>query len=78
MQALRGIVSKNGKDFKPGRVYNLLTSEYNSRVNHLDIAPQHASVLMGFGNTFATVPGMLSPIITGYIVQNRVSDLFFS
>lgn len=23
-------------------------------VNHLDIAPQYASILMGFGNTFAT------------------------
>ncbi|XP_046615491.1 sialin [Neodiprion virginianus] len=40
-------------------------------VNHLDIAPQHASVLMGFGNTIATVPGIVSPIITGYIVQNK-------
>ncbi|XP_034941000.1 vesicular glutamate transporter 3-like [Chelonus insularis] len=39
-------------------------------VNHLDIAPQHASVLMGLGNTVATLPGILSPIISGYIVQN--------
>ncbi|KAB0797493.1 hypothetical protein PPYR_08486 [Photinus pyralis] len=37
-------------------------------VNHLDIAPQHASVLMGLSNTFATIPGIVSPIITGYIV----------
>lgn len=27
------------------------------RVNHLDIAPQHASVTMGISNTFATIPG---------------------
>ncbi|KAG7199642.1 hypothetical protein KM043_014236 [Ampulex compressa] len=40
-------------------------------VNHLDIAPKHASVLMGFGNTIATIPGIVSPIITGYIVQNK-------
>ncbi|KAK6620915.1 hypothetical protein RUM43_011214 [Polyplax serrata] len=40
-------------------------------VNHLDIAPRHAGVLMGFSNTFGTLPGMLSPIITGYIVQDR-------
>lgn len=40
-------------------------------VNHLDIAPKHASILMGFGNTVATVPGIVSPIITGYIVQNK-------
>lgn len=40
-------------------------------VNHLDIAPKHASVLMGIGNTIATLPGVVSPIITGYIVQNK-------
>ncbi|XP_076177673.1 major facilitator superfamily transporter 9 [Ptiloglossa arizonensis] len=40
-------------------------------VNHLDIAPKHASVLMGIGNTVATLPGVISPIITGYIVQNK-------
>ncbi|RZF32270.1 hypothetical protein LSTR_LSTR009459 [Laodelphax striatellus] len=40
-------------------------------VNHLDIAPQHASVLMGFSNTFATIPGIVSPLITGFIVTNK-------
>ncbi|XP_017880754.1 vesicular glutamate transporter 2.2 [Ceratina calcarata] len=40
-------------------------------VNHLDIAPKHASVLMGIGNTIATLPGIVSPILTGYIVQNK-------
>ncbi|XP_011636198.1 LOW QUALITY PROTEIN: sialin-like, partial [Pogonomyrmex barbatus] len=43
-------------------------------VNHLDIAPKHASVLMGIGNTIATLPGVVSPIITGYIVQNKSSS----
>ncbi|XP_020712094.2 sialin isoform X1 [Athalia rosae] len=42
-------------------------------VNHLDIAPRHASILMGFGNTIATVPGIVSPILTGYIVQNKTA-----
>ncbi|XP_057337774.1 vesicular glutamate transporter 2.1-like [Microplitis mediator] len=42
-------------------------------VNHLDIAPQHASVLMGIGNTIATLPGIVSPLITGYIVQNKTA-----
>ena len=27
---------------------------------------------MGIGNTVATLPGVVSPIITGYIVQNKV------
>lgn len=41
-------------------------------VNHLDVAPQHASVLMGVSNTFATIPGIISPIISGYIVTTPV------
>ncbi|KAJ1528764.1 hypothetical protein ONE63_007151 [Megalurothrips usitatus] len=40
-------------------------------VNQLDIAPQYASVLMGISNTVATLPGMISPLITGYIVQDK-------
>ncbi|KAG4071293.1 hypothetical protein HA402_003997 [Bradysia odoriphaga] len=38
-------------------------------VNPLDIAPQFASIITGLANTFGTVPGIVSPIITGYIVQ---------
>ncbi|KAJ8316412.1 hypothetical protein KUTeg_006426 [Tegillarca granosa] len=40
-------------------------------VNHLDIAPQYASILMGLSNTFATIPGIVSPLITGEIVTNK-------
>nr|CAG4638404.1 EOG090X04X8 [Cyclestheria hislopi] len=40
-------------------------------VNHLDIAPQYASLLMGISNTVATLPGIVSPSITGYIVQTK-------
>lgn len=43
-------------------------------VNHLDIAPQHASVLMGIGNTFATIPGIVSPMLTGYLVTEQTSE----
>nr|CAD7448203.1 unnamed protein product [Timema bartmani] len=43
-------------------------------VNHLDIAPQHASVLMGLSNTMATLPGIISPSITGILVQNKTVD----
>ncbi|KAF7267420.1 hypothetical protein GWI33_019354 [Rhynchophorus ferrugineus] len=38
-------------------------------VNHLDVAPQYASVLMGIGNTIATLPGIISPILSGYVVS---------
>lgn len=43
-------------------------------VNHLDIAPQHASILMGISNTFATIPGIVSPYLTGVIVQDKNED----
>ncbi|KAJ6643258.1 Sialin [Pseudolycoriella hygida] len=38
-------------------------------VNHLDIAPSYASILMGISNTFGTVPGIVSPLLSGYIVH---------
>lgn len=41
-------------------------------VNHLDIAPNYASILMGISNTFGTVPGIVSPLISGYIVHTPV------
>ncbi|XP_071142339.1 sialin-like [Mytilus edulis] len=40
-------------------------------VNHLDIAPQYASVTMGISNTFATIPGIISPLLTGAIVTQK-------
>ena len=43
-------------------------------MNHLDIAPTHASVLMGISNTFATIPGIISPMLTGFIVQTKSED----
>lgn len=41
-------------------------------VNHLDIAPSYASILMGISNTFGTIPGIVSPLLTGYIVDTGV------
>ncbi|KAG8259608.1 hypothetical protein J6590_008643 [Homalodisca vitripennis] len=40
-------------------------------VNHLDIAPQHASVLMGLSNTFASVLSFLIPYLTSYFMTER-------
>ncbi|CAG9801296.1 unnamed protein product [Chironomus riparius] len=42
-------------------------------VNHLDIAPQYASVLMGISNTVATIPGIISPLIAGFIVTEQTN-----
>ena len=38
-------------------------------VNHLDIAPQYAGVLMGLSNTFAQMPGIVGVALTGFIVK---------
>lgn len=40
--------------------------------NPLDIAPQFSSIIVGFSNTFATLPGIISPVVTGYIVSTPV------
>lgn len=41
--------------------------------NPLDIAPQFSSIIVGYSNTFATLPGLISPVLTGYIVTTPVS-----
>lgn len=41
-------------------------------INYLDIAPQFSSIIFGISNTFATIPGIVSPLITGFIVLNGV------
>ncbi|XP_044597056.1 vesicular glutamate transporter 3-like, partial [Cotesia glomerata] len=43
-------------------------------VNPLDIAPQHACIIIGIGNTIGTLPGIFSPIVTGYIVTNGTAS----
>lgn len=43
-------------------------------VNHLDVAPQYAAILMGISNTIGTIPGIISPAVTGYIVQDKTID----
>ena len=45
-------------------------SSYN--VNHLDIAPRYAGVLMGITNTAGTIPGMIGPYVVGYLTNNEV------
>jgi ACS family sodium-dependent inorganic phosphate cotransporter len=38
-------------------------------VNHLDVAPRYAGILMGLSNTFATLPGIIGVAATGFIVE---------
>ena len=41
-------------------------------VNHLDIAPKYAGILMGITNTFATIPGFAAPQFTHMIADGVV------
>ncbi|XP_059613114.1 sialin-like [Phlebotomus argentipes] len=43
-------------------------------VNPLDLAPNHASVIFGLSNTVATIPGIVSPLLTGIIVTNKTNS----
>ena len=38
-------------------------------VNHMDIGPRHAGMLMGITNSAVTIPGILGVSITGLILQ---------
>jgi MFS transporter, ACS family, solute carrier family 17 (sodium-dependent inorganic phosphate cotransporter), other len=36
---------------------------------YLDVAPRHSAVLFGFGNTFATIPGIVGVTAAGWLVD---------
>ncbi|XP_069742030.1 sialin isoform X2 [Narcine bancroftii] len=40
-------------------------------INHLDIAPSFAGILLGITNTFATIPGMVGPVIAKILTYNH-------
>lgn len=45
-------------------------SGYN--VNHLDIAPRYASILMGLSNGIGTIAGLICPIAIDNITRDQV------
>lgn len=46
-------------------------SGYN--VNHLDIAPRYASILMGISNGIGTIAGILCPDAIDYLTKDQVN-----
>lgn len=44
-------------------------------VNMLDIGPRYSSIIMGVCNTVGTTAGFVSPIIVGFITQDKVGVL---
>ncbi|XP_022672843.1 vesicular glutamate transporter 1-like [Varroa destructor] len=43
-------------------------------VNHLDIAPRYASILMGLSNGVGTIAGMMCPIVVEWITDRKKPD----
>lgn len=43
------------------------------QVNHVDLAPNHAGVLMGITNCAANIMSIIAPLAVGYIVNESVS-----
>lgn len=43
--------------------------------NPLDLAPKFSSIIVGYSNTFATLPGLISPVLTGFIVTTPVGRI---
>ena len=41
--------------------------------NHLDIAPPFASILLAISDLLATLGGIISPNLSGFIVKHHVS-----
>lgn len=52
-----------------------LSSESGFNVNHLDIAPRYASILMGISNGVGTLSGMVCPLIVGALTKHKVDYL---
>jgi hypothetical protein len=47
------------------------------KVNHLDLSPSLAGVLMSITNCSANMAGLLAPLVAGHVTHNRVSNMFF-
>ncbi|KAM6997678.1 sialin [Tautogolabrus adspersus] len=43
-------------------------------INHLDIAPSYAGILLGITNTFATIPGMVGPVIARALTKHNTIE----
>ena len=43
-------------------------------MNHLDIAPRYASILMGISNGIGTMSGILCPIVVSKLTKSKVNE----
>lgn len=68
------ISGKYEKHEKPAQKC-ILKTEFSClgfNVNHLDIAPRYASILMGISNGIGTIAGLLCPIAINLIIRHKV------
>lgn len=42
------------------------------KINHLDITPRFAGILMAFTNCTANLAGLLAPIVAGHLIDGKV------
>lgn len=47
------------------------------KINHLDITPRFAGILMSFTNCTANLAGLLAPIAAGNLIEGKVNFSFF-
>lgn len=48
------------------------------QVNHIDLAPSHAGVLMGITNCAANIMSIIAPLAVGYIVRESVRKKYLA
>lgn len=46
------------------------------KINHLDITPRFAGILMAFTNCTANLAGLLAPIVAGNLIEGKVSHSY--
>ncbi len=47
------------------------------KINHLDLTPRFAGILMSFTNCTANLAGLLAPIAAGNLIEGNVSENIF-
>lgn len=69
------LIAKTHKDENVSAIvslFNFFFALSGFNVNHLDIAPRYASILMGISNGVGTLSGMVCPLIVGAMTKNKV------
>lgn len=69
---------KDVRDSVPNSDFEVSAFTIGFNVNHLDIAPRYASILMGISNGVGTLSGMVCPLIVGAMTKHKVRISFMA